>query len=89
MHPHRDWRKVTAMTATPKCNEEAAILLTGRDLWVIRSGLDLLLASSTRHEHIYHDIHAALAKLPRAHEPRASGCDCFDVVGRIPANGQQ
>lgn len=65
------------MTAIPTCNEEISVPLTGRDLWVIRSGLDLLLASSTRHEHVYHDIHAALAKLPRVHEPRSEGCDCF------------
>jgi hypothetical protein len=68
------------MAATPNCHEEVSVLLTGRDLWVIRSGLDFLLASSTRHEHDYHDIHAVLAKLPKAHEPRADGCDCFDVA---------
>lgn len=75
------------MTATPKCQEEISIRLTGRDLWVTRSALDFLLASSTRHEHIYHDINAVLTKLPKAHEPRGDGCDCFDVSPQPGATG--
>lgn len=55
--------------------------LTGRDIWVMRLGLRTLLASSTRHEHVYHDIHAALARLPEVHEPRGAECDCFDATG--------
>jgi len=77
------------MTTIPKCQEEIAVPLTGRDLWVIRSALDLLLASSTRHEHVYHDIHAALAKLPQAHEPRGEGCDCFDQVAPSRPAGER
>jgi hypothetical protein len=73
------------MTTTPTCSEEIAIPLTGRDIWVIRQGLDLLLASSTRHEHIYHDIHTALERLPRVHEPRGSECDCFGASPNPPA----
>lgn len=75
------------MTTTPKCQQEVAVPLTGRDLWVIRSGLELLLASSTRHEHIYHDIHAALAKVPAAHEPRSEACDCFAAAGDSSVGG--
>lgn len=66
------------MTTTPKCYEEVPLALTARDIWVIRQGLELLLASSTRHEHIYHDIHGAIARLPAVHEPRGDACDCFE-----------
>ncbi|MBA4180567.1 MAG: hypothetical protein C0506_08275 [Anaerolinea sp.] len=50
--------------------------MTGRDLWVTRLALEHLMATSTRHEHWIHDIRAALAKLPEAHEPGGSACAC-------------
>lgn len=67
------------MTTTPKCQDEIALTLSGRDLWVIRLGLKVLLAESTRHEHVYHDIHGALARIPEAHEPHGDECDCFSA----------
>ena len=78
MHVQVERPKELAMTTVPRCSEELSVALTGRDIWVIRLGLKTLLAESTRHEHIYHDIHTALARLPEAHEPRSSECDCFD-----------
>ncbi len=83
------------MTAVPQCYEEISIKLTGRDLWATRLGLKTLLAASTRHEHVYHDIHAALAKLPHAHQPRGDSCACVVgggapvTAGRTPQPGGQ
>lgn len=64
------------MTDVPSCYSEVEVKLNGRDLWVARLGLELLLANTTRHEHWIHDIRAALAKLPGAHEPGGSECAC-------------
>lgn len=73
------------MTTIPRCFDEAAVPLAGRDIWVMRLGLRTLLASSTRHEHVYHDIHTALAKLPDVHEPHGAECDCLDAADIAPA----
>lgn len=65
------------MTATPTCYEETEVRLTGRDVWIARLALEELLAMTTREEHLVHDIRAALAKLPAAHEPGGAGCACL------------
>ena len=65
------------MTKTPKCAEEVEVRLTGRDLWVTRLALQELMSIATREEHNYHDIRAALAKLPEGHEPGSSECACL------------
>lgn len=65
------------MTKTPACTEEVEVRLTGRDLWITRLGLQELMAISTREEHVYHDIRAALAKLPEGHEPDGFECACL------------
>lgn len=65
------------MTKTPQCAEEVEVRLTGRDLWITRLALKELMTIATREEHIYHDIRAALAKLPEGHEPGSSECACL------------
>ncbi len=45
-------------------DQEVTVPLTMRDVALIRTGLEELLRIYTREEHLYHDIHAALAKLP-------------------------
>ncbi|HLF76687.1 MAG TPA: hypothetical protein VJB57_04285 [Dehalococcoidia bacterium] len=64
------------MTKTPKCAEEIEVGIAGRDLWITRLALQDLMAIETREEHVYHDIRAALAKLPEGHELESSECDC-------------
>lgn len=66
------------MTETPKCFEEVEVRLTGRDLWVTRLALKELMAIATREEHMYHDIRAALDKLPEGHEPDSDECACLE-----------
>lgn len=74
------------MTVAPQCYSEVDVPMSGRDLWVTRLALEQLLANSTRHEHWMHDIRAALAKLPEAHEPGGSACAC---VAAEPARRPQ
>ena len=61
---------------TRKCINEVEVGFLGRDLWITRLALDDLVATSTRKEHVYRDIRAALAKPPDAHEPSSSDCEC-------------
>ena len=69
------------MTTTPECAEEVEVLLTGRNLWITRLALQELMAIEIREDHVYHDIRAALAKLPEGHEPGSSECDCLPKEG--------
>jgi hypothetical protein len=63
------------MTTALECPDEIEVRLTGRGLWITRLALVELMAMSTREEHVYHDIRAALAKLPEAREPGSSNCE--------------
>ena len=69
------------MTKAPKCFEEVEVRLTGRDLWVTRLALQELMSIATREEHVYHDIRAALAKLPEGQEPGSDECACLPKEG--------
>ncbi len=70
-------------TATPKCVEEVVVRLTGQDVWVMRLALNALLAGPTREEHVFHDIRAALTKLPSAHEPDGEDWACAAEPGAV------
>ncbi len=63
--------------ADHRLDEELTVRISKRDLLLIRSGLEELLQTYTRHEHMLEEIHAALARLPRvevtAEAPAAPG----------------
>jgi hypothetical protein len=46
--------------------QPVTVTLTQRDLVLIRTALGISLDETSRHDHIYNDIHALLAKLPPA-----------------------
>jgi hypothetical protein len=46
--------------------QEATLTLTHADLLLIRMALGVSLDETSRHDHIYNNIHALLAKLPPA-----------------------
>lgn len=58
--------------------QEATLTLTHADLLLIRMALGVSLEETSRHDHIYNNIHALLAKLPPALERR-------DVVAEATA----
>ena len=47
------------------------VTLTQRELVLIRTALGISLDETSRHDHIYNDIHALLAKLPPAPQRKA------------------
>ena len=49
-------------------SEPCTVNLTKRDVLLIRMALEELLAASTRHEHIFGDIHHLLQRLPTQEE---------------------
>lgn len=51
-------------------DQEVGLRLTHRDLLLIRMGLGIFLRDTNRHDHVFNDIHALLAKLPPAPEKR-------------------
>jgi len=55
-------------------DEEVTLRLRKRDIILMRAGLEELLQTYTRHEHLFDDIHQALARLPELKpegQPRA------------------
>ncbi len=52
--------------------EPTTVELTRRDIMLIEEALRFLLESSTRHEHVFGDIHDLLAKLPVMKEKAAA-----------------
>ncbi len=52
--------------------EPTTVELTRRDIMLIEEALRFLLESSTRHEHVFGDIHALLEKLPVMKEKAAA-----------------
>lgn len=52
-------------------DEELTVRISRRDLLLIRAGLEQLLQTYTRHEHLFDQIHAALRRLPGVEMPEA------------------
>lgn len=52
--------------------QQATLTFTRRELLLIRTALGILLEDTSRHDHIYNDIHALLSKLPAAPQRRRS-----------------
>ena len=50
-------------------NEQSELTVTQRELMLIRMGLDVLLRDTSRHDHIFRDIHALRAKIGQAIQP--------------------
>lgn len=48
--------------------QQTALTLTQRDVVLIRTALGVWLEETSRHDHVYNDIRALLAKLPQAPE---------------------
>ena len=46
--------------------QQATLTFAQRELVLIRTALGILLEDTSRHDHIYNDIHALLTKLPAA-----------------------
>lgn len=46
-------------------DEEVTLRLRKRDIILMRAGLEELLQTYTRHEHLFDHIHQALARLPK------------------------
>ncbi|MGI8915742.1 MAG: hypothetical protein ACR2JY_18490 [Chloroflexota bacterium] len=45
-------------------NQQETVTLSHRDLLLIRRALSISLEETSRHDHIFNDIHTLLAKLP-------------------------
>lgn len=46
--------------------QQATLTFTQREVVLLRTALGILLEETSRHDHIYNDIHALLTKLPTA-----------------------
>ena len=46
--------------------QQATLTFTQRELLLIRTALGTFMEETSRHDHIYNDIHALVAKLPAA-----------------------
>lgn len=46
--------------------QQATVTFTQRELLLIRTALGTFMEETSRHDHIYNDIHALVAKLPAA-----------------------
>jgi len=56
--------------------QQATLTFTQRELLLIRTALGIFMEETSRHDHIYNDIHALVAKLPAAPKrkvPAAAG----------------
>lgn len=51
-------------------DQEATLTFTQRELVLIRTALGILLEETSRHDHVYNDIHGLLSKLPAAPQRR-------------------
>lgn len=49
----------------PALDQEVTLRLRQRDVLLMRSGLEELLRTYTRHEHLFDEIRGALSRLPR------------------------
>jgi hypothetical protein len=55
--------------------QQATLTFTQRELVLIRTALGILLEDTSRHDHIFNDIHALLSKLPRAPQRKRAVSD--------------
>ena len=46
--------------------QQATLTFTQRELLLIRTALGIFMEETSRHDHIFNDIHALVAKLPAA-----------------------
>lgn len=56
-------------------DQEATLTFTQRELLLIRTALGILLEETSRHDHVYNDIHGLLSKLPAAPQRRPAAGD--------------
>ncbi len=62
---------------------QATLTLSQRELLLIRTALGTLMEETSRHDHIYNDIHALVAKLPAAPARRVpAGASASVAPGR-------